>query len=92
MNIPIWILVVGVPGLFVAGFLLCGVFAVGKVADYQPLAEALSKRLREAHAAHSRCADALQTVRGKLDAIQDLANSPQTIRKKDIRAVLGGDA
>jgi len=83
----------------VVGFFACAVVTSGKLADYsRAIFEADQDSLEtiringEITAAHSRCADALQTVRGKLEAIEQLANSPDTIRKKDIRAVLGGDA
>lgn len=80
----------------IVGFFACAVMTAGKVADDSETIsllenswEAADAALAESDAARSRCADALETVRGKLDAIQALANSPQTIRKKDIRAVLG---
>lgn len=77
----------------IVGFFACAWLTAGKVADndadWHDMAADYADRAFEASKAHSRCADALETVRGKLDAIQALANSPQTIRKKDIRAVLG---
>jgi len=65
----------------IAGFLVCAFFTAGKMADLGNDDEAL--------AAHARCADSQSIALEKLRAIREIANKPQTIRKGDIRAVLG---
>lgn len=42
-------------------------------------------------AAHDRCADALTTCQRKLSAIRDLLDTPRTIRKGELAAVLDGE-
>lgn len=45
-----------------------------------------------AERAHTRCADALGTTQRKLSAIRDLLDTPRTIRKGALAAILDGDA
>lgn len=52
----------------------------------------LFNRIATANAAHARCADALATKDRKLSAIRDLLDTPRTIRKGELAAVLDGDA
>lgn len=50
---------------------------------------AVMRELVKARIAHKRCADSQSIALEKLRAIREIANKPQTIRKGDIRAVLG---
>lgn len=56
------------------------------------ITEVLVPKLREANAAHTRCADALTTCQRKLSAIRDLLDTPRTIRKGELASILDGDA
>lgn len=92
----------------IVGFFTCAALTAGKVADLQdqrdhaidakvadilPLANLdIAQQAAEAISAHSRCADALTTVQGKIEDIRELLNRPRTIRKKELAAILDGDA
>ena len=80
----------------IAGFLVCAFFTAGKLADNAERDAALfdgldswSSTAADLQAAHKRCADSQSIALEKLRAIREIANKPQTIRKGDIRAVLG---
>lgn len=91
----------------IVGFGICAVLTAGKVADLErdvrltrdvKVAEILPQanqiiaaEAKEARDAHTRCADALTCTQRKLSAIRDLLDTPQTIRKADLRDVLDGE-
>lgn len=54
-------------------------------------ATARLRRLSDADAAHTRCADALATCQRKLSAIRDLLDTPRTIRKGELAMILDGE-
>lgn len=91
MNVPIWILVAGVFCLPLLGFLICALFAGGRLAD-----EITDRLDAEDEAAVQK---GIATINGnanrhnqaKLSAIRDLFNTPRTIRKGELAAVLDGD-
>lgn len=86
----------GIGGLI--GFGVRAVLTAGKVGDYDSAlatsegnADRWASEYELADAAHTRCSDALATNTRRLAKIRELADSPQTIRKADVRAVLNGD-
>lgn len=52
---------------------------------------AAANSLSAALAAHTRASDALATTTRRLEKIRELADTPQTLRKADVRAVLDGE-
>lgn len=86
----------GIGGII--GFGTCAVLTAGKIGDLQEDVRGWFLNYQdecddrfEAVEAHTRCADALGTTQRKLSAIRDLLDTPRTIRKGELAAVLDGE-
>ncbi len=62
-----------------------------KAADGSTAADHWYESYHNVLTAHCRCGDALATTTRRLEKIRELADTPQTIRKADVRAVLDGE-
>lgn len=70
MNVPIWILVAGVACLPTLGFLVCAVLTTarfGDLADNEAECTMWENAWQHADAAHTRCSDALETARNRIE-------------------------
>lgn len=106
MNVPIWMLLISPPVIFVLGFLVCAMVTAGKVDDLRiglALAEGeadaeheiAKSRLAEAmsaNEAHARCDDSRNTLLSRIDRLKSIALSQQSVKSGRIVAVLNGEA
>ena len=78
MNVPVWLLIIAPPVIATFGFLTCAFFTAGTMSDLRGNAYDDRQLYRDA--------------RAKLSAIRDLLDTPRTIRKGALAAILDGDA
>lgn len=92
MNIPIWLLAIGVPCIAMIGFFACAVLTAGKVADQAIDSDELGEAYYNAVTAHSRATDALQAKTDRIERALAQVTDGANATVKRMARILSGDA